>query len=166
MDGKSTTENVESLAEEELRRLVQRAEKGDQTALPELKHFLDSRVDLWRHAGDLARIAEESTTAMAAGDNLLLKESLQRKLAEMKAELAGASSSLLDRLLAERVAVCWLSAAYSDAAAAQSAEPKVEQARRRQDSAGRRYAEALKLLATVRRLLDAENRKRERVAQK
>ena len=141
----------------ELKQLVKRAKKGDQTVLAELRRFLDSRPDVWRHAGDLARIAEESTTALAAGVNLFLRESLQRKLAEMKAELMGPTPSLLDRLLVERVAICWLAAGYSDAAAAQSSEasaPKVEQARRRQDSAGRRYAEAIKLLATVRRLLD------------
>jgi hypothetical protein len=149
----------------ELKRIVKRAKNGDQTVLPELRRFLDSRPDVWRHAGDLARIAEESTTALAAGKNLLLKESLSRKLAELKTELAGESPSLLDRLLVERVAICWLAAGYSDAAAAQSSEaaaPKVEQARRRQDSAGRRYAEALKLLATMRRLLGPGKGKKQR----
>jgi hypothetical protein len=104
----------------------------------------------------MARIAEESMLALAAGPNLLLKESLVRKLAKLKAELAGPAPPLLDRLLAERVAICWLGAAFSDAAYAQGKghpAPVLEHARRRQDSAGRRYAEALKPLATVRKLL-------------
>src|SRR5262245_52457570 len=104
----------------------------------------------------MGRIAEDSLVALATGPNLLLKESLARKLAALKGELAGPGPPLLDRLLAERVAICWLGAAFSDAAYAQGKghpAPVLEHARRRQDSAGRRYAEALKLLATVRKLL-------------
>jgi hypothetical protein len=141
---------------EELRQLVQQAEKGNEAVLPELHVLLDRDPGLWRYAGDMARIAEDSMIELAAGPNLLLKECLSRKLAELKTQLTGPAPSLLDSLLAERVAICWLFASYSDASYAQGKEkpaPVVEHARRRQDSAGRRYAEAVKLLATVRKLL-------------
>ena len=145
-----------AMAAEDLEQLVKRAERGDESALPELRLLLDRDPALWRHAGDMGRIAEDSLVALAAGPNLLLKEALGRRLAELKAELAGADPSPVVRLLAERVAICWLGATYGDASYAQakgSPAPAVEHARRRQDSAGRRYAEALKLMANVRRLL-------------
>jgi hypothetical protein len=156
MSEKTLPDAAGSTAAEDLEQLVRRAERGDESALPELRRLLDREPALWRFAGDMGRIAEDSLVALAAGPNLLLKEALGRRLAELKAELAGADPSPLDRLLAERVAACWLGATYSDASYAQakgSPAAAVEHARRRQDSAGRRYAEALKLLATVRRLL-------------
>jgi hypothetical protein len=152
----SAPKPTDATAAEALQQLVQKAERGDEAALPELRRLLDREPGLWRFAGDLARIAEDSMIALAAGQNLLLRESLARSVAELKAELAGPAPSRLDRLLAERVAVCWLATTYSDAAYAQAKggpSPAVEHARRRQDSAGRRYAESLKLLATVRKLL-------------
>jgi hypothetical protein len=164
MDAKSRPDPAGAEAAERLQQLVRRAEQGDQSVLPELRAVLDRDPGLWRFAGDLARLAEDSMIALAAGHNLLLKESLSRKVAELKAELAGPTPSLLDRLLAERVAICWLMASYSDTAYAQAKgtpAPAIEHAWRRQDSAGKRYAEAIKLLATVRRLLGSERGQRE-----
>jgi hypothetical protein len=59
-------------------------------------------------------------------------------------------------LLVERVVACWLQVHYSDAAYAQMKGGGPAQhaaALRRQDSAQRRYLQAVKVLATVRRLL-------------
>ena len=120
MDGPTTPETAGAAAAEALRQLVQRAERGDESVLPELRRLLDREPGLWKFAGDMGRIAEDSLVALAAGPNLLLKESLGRKLAAMKGELAGPAPSLLDRLLAERVALCWLATTYSDAAYAQA----------------------------------------------
>ena len=61
---------------EDLRQLVQRAERGDESALPELRRLLDREPGLWHFAGDLSRIAEAAMISVAAGNNLLLKESL------------------------------------------------------------------------------------------
>src|SRR5262245_7389076 len=97
-----------TMAVEDLRELFQRAERGDEAVLPELRRLLDHEPALWRYAGDMARIAEASLVELAAGSNVLLKEGLARTLAELKAQLAGPNPSLLDRLLAERVAICWL----------------------------------------------------------
>jgi len=163
MDGPTTPETAGAPAAEALRQLVQRAERGDESVLPELRRLLDRAPDLWRYAGDMARIAEDSLIELASGPNLLLKESLLRKLAELKGELAGPAPSLLDRLLAERVALCWLATTHSDAAYAQakgSPPPALEHARRRQDSAGRRYAEAIRLLATVGKFLPGRGPRR------
>ena len=80
-----------------LAQLLKRAEAGDRSVLPQLQRALDSNAALWRGYGDLAAHAEASLAMLAAGPNLLLAESLKRKLAELKAELGGASPSPLEK---------------------------------------------------------------------
>jgi hypothetical protein len=104
------------MAAEDLRQLVQRAERGHESVLPELRILLDREPGLWRYVSDMARIAEDSMIELVPGPNRLPQECLGRKFAELKAQLDGPSPSLLDRLLAERVAICWRAASYSDAA--------------------------------------------------
>jgi hypothetical protein len=139
-----------------LAQLLKRAEAGDRSVLPQLRRALDSDPDLWRAYGDLAAHAEASLAMLAAGQNLLLAESLKRKLAELKAELGGASPSPLERLLVERVTATWLQTAYYDGLLAQAAgagEARLRALQRLQDAAGRRHLAAIKQLALVRRLL-------------
>jgi len=141
---------------ERLARLLKRAEQGDHDALPELRQALDADTRLWRDYGDLALQAEAALIRVAAGTNLLLAESLQRKLHALKRELTSESTSPLERLLVERVAATWLQSAYGDAVAAQAvsnSETRSKMIQRQQDAAHRRHLTALKTLATVRKLL-------------
>jgi hypothetical protein len=136
--------------------LVGRARGGDASALPALRDLLDRRPDLWRHYGDLAEHAEVSWVAVAAGTDLMLAESLRRKAAEMRAELAGPAPTPLERLLADRAVACWLQVNYCDAAAARAGGASVRQAAlasRRQESAQRRFLQAIGALAALRRLM-------------
>ena len=111
---------AEAPATERMRRLLERAERGDRSALPALEMLLDATPEVWRAYGDLARVAEDAWVELVAGPNLLLKESLRRKLAELKSELlSDPAASPLEQLLVERVAAGWLQTAYADAAAAQ-----------------------------------------------
>jgi hypothetical protein len=141
---------------EEVAPLVQRAQAGDTSVLPQLRALLDSRPDLWRQAGDLGRHAREALLALAAGGDLLAGEAIRRRMDELEAELAGPSPSPLEKLLAQRCTLCWAQAHLADLDAVRSgrvATPQGAHALRRQDSAQRRYLQALKALATVRRLL-------------
>ena len=96
---------------------------------------------------------------MAVGENDVVQEAVRMKLAELRDELAGPEASSLERLLANRVALCWLQVHYADTAYAQrNHEATVslelgEYYQRRQDQAHRRYLSAIKALAQVRRLL-------------
>jgi hypothetical protein len=140
----------------DLAQLLKRAEAGDRSVLPQLRRALDGDPDLWRGYGDLAAHAEASLAMLAAGPNLLLAESLKRKLAELKAELGGESPSPLERLLVERVTATWLQVNYHDGLLAQAAgagEARLKALRQQQDAAHRRHLAALKQLAVVRRLL-------------
>jgi hypothetical protein len=139
-----------------LAQLLKRAEAGDRGALPELRRVLDGDPELWRAYGDLAAHAEVSLAMLAAGPNLLMAESLKRKLAELKAELGGESPSPLERLLVERVTATWLQTNYHDGLVAQAAgagEARLRALQRLQDAAHRRHLAAIKQLAVVRRLL-------------
>ena len=143
-------------AQDELARLLKRAEQGDLSSLPELREALDSNASLWHHYGDLAAQAEAALILLAAGPNLLLAESLQRKLKALKDELGGQAASPLDRLLIERVTATWLQVSYYDGLMAQAkgvSEAQAKMLQRQQDAAHRRHLTAVKTLAAVRKLL-------------
>ena len=86
-----------------------------------------------------------------------MRESLTRSVAALKAELAGPGAPPLERLLAERVAANRLQASQADAAFAQLkgrdlTAAQLEMCQRRQERAQRSYLEAIKAMATVRKL--------------
>ena len=155
VDRRPQTEADNQHGQEALTRLLQRAEQGDRDVLPELRQALDGDPNLWRDYGDLALQAEAALIKLAAGTNLLLAESLQRKLHAMKNELAIESASPLERLLVERVTATWLQLSYFDALMTQptGSEARTRMLLRQQDAANRRYLAAVKTLATVRKLL-------------
>jgi hypothetical protein len=141
---------------EDLARLLERAEKGDVTVLPLLRRVLDETPALWQGYGDLSLLAQDALVKVAGGDNLLLCESLMRKLSALKSELMGESPSALEKLLVDRVASSWLHVNYYDALLVQSKKCSPAQIRllqQQQDAAHRRYLAAIKTLATVRKLL-------------
>jgi hypothetical protein len=140
----------------DLAQLLKKAEAGDRSVLPQLRRVLDGDPDLWRGYGNLAAHAEASLAMLAAGPNLLLAESLKRKLAELKAELGGESPSPLEKLLAERISTSWLQVTYFDGLVAQAGgagEARLKVLRQMQDGAHRRHLAGIKQLAVVRRLL-------------
>src|SRR5262249_26467534 len=104
VDKTTTTEQAEQgTADEELKKVLRRAEQGDLTVLEQLRRLLDETPQLWQQFGDLALQAEGATVKLVGGGNLLLCECLLRKVADLKAELAGPAASALERLLAQRV---------------------------------------------------------------
>ena len=138
-----------------LQEVLERARRGDVAVLPELRETLEARPEIWKHCSDLAAIAERAWIVLIAGKDLLVGESLMMRMAELRAELAGADPTPLERLAVERVVIAWLQAWYSDLAAAGSGDvpPKVAAfALERQDRAQKRHLAALATLATIRRL--------------
>jgi hypothetical protein len=140
---------------EEIGALVKRARKGDRTALPGLREVLcrPGFVDLL--GGNLAQQAERSFIEAAAGNNLLFKETLTRKLEELRAELAGPNPTPVEKLLVERVVACWLQVQDADMRYAQAKDLSLrwlEYYQHRMDRAHARFLAAVKALAAVRRL--------------
>jgi hypothetical protein len=136
--------------------MLKRAEQGDQSVLPELRKALDADARIWQHYGDLALQAEAALIKLASLPNLLLGESLVRKLHDLKKELGGDSPSPLERLLVERVTATWLETNYFSALMTQAVnagEARMRLIERHHDAAHRRHQAAIKTLATVRKLL-------------
>ena len=85
----------------------------------------------------------------------MLREATTRRLASMRAELAGATPSPLEKLLVDRVVLCWLQLSYADCVYAQNiAELSLAQAeyhQRRLTLCQGRYLSAIRTLALIRR---------------
>jgi hypothetical protein len=91
-------------------------------------------------------------------EDVLRTECLERKLADLRAEVAGPSPSPLERLLAERIVACWLQVQYADTAylglkGRCTSLTVFAAAEKRQGQAQRRLLAAIKQLALVRKLL-------------
>ena len=137
-----------------------RAARGDASALPGIRAFLDDAesmldeaIDLLR--GDAARSVERQMVRDWKGDDLAGAEAARRKLAGLRAELAGPGATPLERLLAERAALCWLAVYRAEsgfAAARGLTTPESEAWQRRIGRAHRMFLSALRALAAVRRL--------------
>ena len=137
--------------------MVKRADGGDQAVLPTIKQIFDAVLGVWDAYGDLATIAQNALIDLLAGKSVLTREALRKKIAAMRAELAGPEASPLERLLVERVVACWLQSYHADFAYARSlmnaSSKEAEHYQRRQDRAARQYLKALRSLALVHRLL-------------
>ena len=150
------TEPEEPVILRPLGTLLDRARRGDPDVMPELRRVLDAQPEIWQTCGDLASHARTAWIELAAGDNLVARESLTRQVAAQEAELAGPSPSPLERLLVERVVACWLQVHHADAMVAQMRDVTLKQAKfaqERQDRAHRRYLQAIGALAMLRKLL-------------
>ncbi|HTE19411.1 MAG TPA: hypothetical protein VK689_13635 [Armatimonadota bacterium] len=113
------------------------------------------RPELWE-IYDLSRSVERTIIGTAAGENALRREALERKMDSLRAELEGPTPTPLEKLLVERVALCWLQANYEDIIDAQNRTGRTWTAslsqQKRAETAQRRFLAAVKTLATVRRL--------------
>jgi hypothetical protein len=146
----------ERAAEEQIQELVRRAERCDASVMPRLCAILDRAPSRWKRYAGLGERVEALWLGVVAGQDLVLLESWGRRLAEMRAELAGDDPSPLVRLLADRACATWLQLQAADAGAAivQGGEAAEEAtALRRQNAANKRHLQALRTLVAVQRLL-------------
>ncbi len=143
--------------EEGILELFRQAEGGDETVLPALREALDKGPELASICGDLASSAERALIQEMAGKNLLLQEAVLHKLKIMRAELAGPSSTPLEKIMVERVVTCWLAVQHAEMLVAQQTFGKVtvqqvELYQRRLDRSHKRYLSAIRALAQIRKL--------------
>jgi hypothetical protein len=145
--------------------VMDRASRGDESARPRFLEMLEADPEGMTlvAGGDWAWLAEMVAIQRMAGQNLAMTHALGAKLAALRGELAGPGASPVERLLAERVALCWLDVHDWDVrhnAAARVAsdggrglpEATHEHYQTMRDRAHRRYLQALRSLAHVQRL--------------
>lgn len=137
---------------------LERARKGDAEAAARVAEACRGRPGQLVRVGlgDAARLVEQLMTVALAGADEAQRLATQARFRELCRELAGPDPAPLERLLAERAALCWLTVHQYEAAYAQRmGELSIAQGdfhQRRIDAAHRRYLSALKSLAAVRRL--------------
>lgn len=144
-------------AVDRLNALLPAVNAGDSGARDELRGVLDATPQLWTELGNLGRQAELALVRTAAGDNPLVKEAIVRKLDGLRAEVAGPHPSPLESLLADRVAITWLSLAVAEGTYHQALERGLSQSddifhQQRIERAQRRHLAAIKALAQIRKL--------------
>jgi hypothetical protein len=140
---------------DEITAVAQRVEKGDKAALAALRGALRNPEVVDVLGGDLARQAQLTLIHKFAGTNALYRETLPRKLDHLREELAGPNPSPVERLLADRVASCWLHLHHLEMIYAGKDSMTLALAAHYQrciDRAHNRYLSALKALALVRKL--------------
>ena len=149
----STSELIEDKGK--LMALIDRAQDGDEEALSVLRKVLDEEPRVARIV-DLARNVERSIIEKMSGNDVFTQEALPCNLKEMRKEIAGENPSPLERLLSERIAVCWLELQYFQAIYSQNmGKLTITQSdyhQRRIDKAHRRYIGSIKALAQIRKL--------------
>jgi hypothetical protein len=141
----------------EMAHLLAQAERGDASVLPALRTYLDQTPELWQSVGDLSYQAQAALIERASGANLLLQESLGRQLEAMRQELSGPAPTPLERLLVDRIVLCWLRVSIAEVMEAQAPPDRsprqAEWSQTQIDRAQKRFVEASKAWAQVRRLL-------------
>jgi hypothetical protein len=160
--GKLYSRNFDE-AETEMDGLALRAQRGDASVLPALRQALQQNPALIDQlGGDIAGRAVYTLIGRSLdcrGNGYLgTREAILAKLESLRAELGGATSTPLERLLIERVVATWLQLAIFEAGHAQQKNPTLEvdeHLQKRIDRAHRRHLSAMKSLALVRRLLIA-----------
>jgi hypothetical protein len=138
----------------ELRKVLERAQGGDETTLPVLRELL-KETRMVEACGNLAEHAEHTLVRKFSGKDLALREGVRRKLECLRAELAGPKPTPLERLLVERVVCCWLHLYHLETVYAGKDSMALELAsyyQRGLSAAHKRYLSAIKTLALVRRL--------------
>ncbi len=140
---------------------VRRANDGDKDALTRLRNFLEQQPQIWQHVGDLAVVAERAWIALIANGCSLTKESMQRKLAQLKSELQHESDSVVERMLVDTVVATWLELNHLRTVDANGRGRTATQASlmiKRLESAQKRHHNALKQLTHIRKLLRNANK--------
>jgi hypothetical protein len=138
----------------EIRKFLERAQKGDESTLPVLREML-KKPHWLETCGNLAKHVENAVIRKYAAKDLAVGEGLRNKIESLCAELAGPNPSPMERLLAERIAACWLHLYNLEMTYASRDSVSLDLGIYFQkciDRAHKRYLFAIKTLATVRKL--------------
>ena len=142
----------------ELSELVEAAKRFDPDAIEGIKSLLDTHPGIWEHYSDLASHVATRWINLLAGDDECIRESLVRRVEQLRAEILGdEGGTVLEQLLAERIVAAWLMIRFFDLALGQAAEGSrashVRYLQQQIDRSQRRYVAAVKGLAELRTLL-------------
>jgi len=136
--------------------LLDRAARGDQEVLPEVRKLLEDPTTT-RWLGGMARVAGKAIVRLAAGDHLAVAEAVEKKLDDYGAKLLAdgpGPATFAERLVATRAAHNWLTVHVLETLMA-GYEPAGQRATALDKALSRaeaRLQTSLKSLAVLRRL--------------
>jgi hypothetical protein len=163
-DSASTFAEVDKLEMDvtgRLTALIQRAAVGDEQASQLLIKACQTVPQLWEILATLSSLAVRSWVdllAPAGPGKEIVRRTIEKEIERKRSEVAGEDPSPLERLLAERVALCWVAATYADAEYARKLKEGMtfregEYLARRCEQTNRQLLKAIESLTRVRRML-------------
>jgi hypothetical protein len=144
----------------ELQALSEKAEGGDEEARKELRRAVrESTPEVVARCSDIARNYRKSLAKTASGGVPYVEEAFVRRAELLAEEVAGENPSPLESLLAERIASLWaltelqeaLLSGYYGGLSKNLSPTFLIQMSKLQESTNRRYMNAIKTLAQVRK---------------
>lgn len=140
-------------------KIVQRAAKGDAKALADVRAVAKAHPEVWDALGtDIAGVVRDGMIKLLTGEDAVMRDYVNHQLGKMKRGLMGERPSPMERLLAERICMCWLHVQYAEwvYTAKTKAGTTLAHGDYLQRQVGRaqaRYLAAVRTLAQVRKLL-------------
>jgi hypothetical protein len=139
-------------------RLFQAAQKGNQQAYEAVAVHLDLHPELWERIGDRAHRAQITWIETTAQGDLVSAEGIRRRMTTLRDELNGANASPVERLLVERILLCWLQVHHAEQQYAgllqeSHSTQRGDYFQKRIDRAHYRFLAAVRTLAVVRKFL-------------
>lgn len=130
--------------------VIREAGNGDPTAVAKVREVLTgpSRSIVLEQAGDLARQCERIAFSALGSDQKGAEIVIREKMSALRLELAPANA--IEALIIDRIVQCWLQLHMTEIQAMRLSSPN-RTLESRVDSLNRRYMQALRTLATVRR---------------
>jgi len=140
-----------------LQSLVQQAQEGDTSILPTIRTLLDQVPALWENSHVLAHQVEKAWTNALSGQDLMSKEIIAREVEGLRSQLLGPQPTPLEKLLVDRICICWLAIQHSELHAAKRFNERAvvltQSEEHRLDKVHHRFLSAIRELARVRKLL-------------
>ena len=111
---KQTAHDTDNPYTPQLRDLIDRAQHGDETALPDLRELLNKTPELWQQVGDIAKHVETAWVKLLAGNDLLTQECLHREAERRRTELLGDDPTPIERHLIETIVASWMQVKHAE----------------------------------------------------
>jgi len=140
---------------EDFEEILDLAEQGDKSVLPRVREVLGEFPDLVSEIGDLARLAKGGMLDMLSDRNVLIRAAQEQYLADIVEEIAGPEATVIEKLLAEQIGICWLHVRHVEIKYAHLKSYTLSEGEYYQrclDQAQKRYLRAIKTLAQIRKL--------------
>jgi hypothetical protein len=140
-----------------LQGLIQQAQQGDTSILSTIRTLLDQVPELWENSHVLAHQIEKAWTNALSGQDLMSKEIIAREVKGLRSQLLGPQPTPLEKLLVERICICWLAVQHAELHAARRFNERAvvltPSEEHRLDKVHQRFLSAIRELARVRKLL-------------